>query len=520
MTPDRMPILRPGETCLGLEQAQRLSLIVDAAGYFRRAKQAMLQARHAIYLIGWDFDLRIKLTPDDGRDGAPDGLGDFLRFLVRRRPGLNVYILKWDMAVLFAIGHQVLPLLSLALFSHRRLHFRLDSAHPAGAAQHQKIVVIDDAIAFCGGIDMTTDRWDTSEHLPQDVRRRRPDGVISGPWHDATLAVTGPAAAALGRIARSRWQHATGQRLPAPPPRDPIWPEDLEPDLLEVQVAIARTEPAYDGRPQVSEVERLYLEAIRRAERIIYLESQYFCSARVCDALVRRLSEADGPEIVVINPETAEGWLEEAAMGPARAMALRRIREADRDGRFRIYYPVNEAGEPIYVHAKVLTIDDRLLRVGSSNVNNRSMGFDSECDLAVEAGLTPGAEVPAFIARTREGLLAEHLSVPRETVRSAVAGSGSVIAAIERLRRPEGHTLRPLEPREASAVEEALVESRLADPERPRRVETRLEHFIKALALRAPGAVLGIGGAVALGAAAGLLTRQRRSGPPPRLGGS
>ncbi len=93
--------------------------------------------------------------------------------------------------------------------------------------------------------------------------------------------------------------------------------------------------------------------------------------------MAARLREPDGPEIVVVNPETADGWLEEKAMGSARARLLRLVRAADRFGRFRLYTPVAAGGTPIYVHAKVLVMDDRLLRIGSSNLNNRSLGYDT-----------------------------------------------------------------------------------------------------------------------------------------------
>ena len=131
------------------------------------------------------------------------------------------------------------------------------------------------------------------------------------------------------------------------------------------------------------EVELLWLATIAAARRSVYVESQYFASRRIAEAIADRLREPDGPDVVVVNPWTADGWLSEKAMGTARARVLEMIREADVD-RFRLYTPVTEQRAHI-VHAKVAVIDDRLLRLGSSNVNNRSMGLDTECDLAIEA---------------------------------------------------------------------------------------------------------------------------------------
>lgn len=125
------------------------------------------------------------------------------------------------------------------------------------------------------------------------------------------------------------------------------------------------------------EIEALHLAAIAAARRTIYIEGQYFAARCVGEALAMRLREVDGPEIVVVNSERARGWVEQKAMDAARGRLLGYLRGADRYGRFRIFRPVTAKGAPIYVHAKVLAIDGRLLRIGSANLNNRSMGLDT-----------------------------------------------------------------------------------------------------------------------------------------------
>jgi phospholipase D1/2 len=504
----RGAILRAGKTCWRLARAERFALIVDAADYFAHAKQAMLEARHSIVLIGWDFDLRIRLTPEAGGEDGRMRLGDFLKSIVRRRPDLRIYILKWDMAVIYAMHWQIVPMILYDIVGTRRIHLRFDSTHPATAAHHQKIVVIDDAVAFCGGIDMTDDRWDTRTHGHRDPHRVDPAGERYGPWHDTTAAVDGEAARALGEWARERWLFATGQRLPMPPAERTIWPEGLTPQLHDLDIGIARTMPAYDGRRAVHEIEALYLTAIRAARRTIYIENQFFASARIGEALKARLEEEDGPEIVVVNPRSTKSWLEEETMDAARALIVQRLRAADRHGRFRIYDPVNAAGEPIYVHSKVLIVDDRLLRVGSSNVNNRSMGFDSECDLAFEAK-EDDPRIASAIVKMRNNLLAEHLDVSPATLAQAIAEHGGLIGAIESLRNNDGRSLRPLRTRQVNEAERALVESRIADPERPAEPESRIEHAIKRAVLRHPLAAAGAIAAAGVGAyaAARLLRR-------------
>ena len=171
------------------------------------------------------------------------------------------------------------------------------------------------------------------------------------------------------------------------------WPEEVEPLLTDVDVAISRTRPEHGGSTLVHEVELLWLAAIAAARCSIYVESQYFASRRIAEAIAERLREPDGPDVVVLNPWTADGWLSEKAMGTARARVLEIVREADVHDRFRLYTPVTEQREHIYVHAKLTVVDDRLLRLGSSNMNNRSMGLDTECDLAIEAVAgKPGAD--------------------------------------------------------------------------------------------------------------------------------
>ena len=209
-------MLDVGRNCWRIERAQRAALIVDAADYFRLAREAMMRARSQIVLIGWDFDSRISLVGDCA-DGAPTTLGPFLTWLPKNRPELQIYILKWDVGALYLLGRGTTALRIARWAASPQIHFKLDGAHGFGASHHQKILTIDDQLAFCGGIDMTAERWDTREHRDNDNGRRRPTtGRRYAPWHDATMAVDGPAARALGDLARQRWATAGGNEIPKP----------------------------------------------------------------------------------------------------------------------------------------------------------------------------------------------------------------------------------------------------------------------------------------------------------------
>jgi len=468
---DQEPVLEPGRNCWRLVQANRAAVIVDAADYYRLAKRAMLKARSQIIMIGWDFDTRIFLDREDGADepthGVPNELGPFIQWLANHRKGLCIHMLKWDVGALKLLGRGT-TLFRLARWAwHKRITFKLDGAHPTGASHHQKILVIDDQLAFCGGIDMTADRWDTREHRPDHPGRRRPTTRRRyAPWHDATMAVDGEAAKALGELARERWSVGGGKPLPEPEPGDDPWPPSLRPQFESVTLGIARTRGEWEDRPEIRENERLFLDLIRSAKRFVYAENQYFASRRIAEAIAERLKEPDGPEFVLVNPTKADGWLEEEVMGAARAELMHALEKVPGAERFRIYTPVNEAGDDIYVHAKITIVDDRVLRVGSSNMNNRSMGLDSECDLALDCGLPGNMDCAAEIETIRCDLMAEHLGVELAAIRRNLAETGSLLATVERLRG-QGRSLRPFTPPEINELERKIARSETLDPERP-----------------------------------------------------
>jgi phosphatidylserine/phosphatidylglycerophosphate/cardiolipin synthase-like enzyme len=453
-------VLETGRNCWRIERANRAALIVDAADYFRIVRQAMLRAKSQILLIGWDFDTRICLD-HDADDGAPVELGAFLSWLPEHRPFLQIYILKWDVGAISLLGRGTTVLRLARWAASKQIHFKLDGAHPTGASHHQKIVVIDDALAFSGGIDMTAERWDTRGHIDGDAHRRRPTtNRRYGPWHDSSMAVDGPAAAALGELSRERWRLAGGKPIQPPATSSGPWPDELEPHFNSVDIAIARTRAGHQGREPVREIEALYVDMIERTRRFFYAENQYFASRVVAEAMAKRLTEENPPEFVIVNPQSGRGWLDEEAMSPARALLFDRLRRCGGESRFRIYTPVTDHGEDIYVHSKISIVDDRQFRVGSANLNNRSMGLDSECDLMLEA-----SDEDSRIRMLRADLLAEHLGASVDTVEERFAQTGSLIRAIDSFSSGSGRGLRPLALEESTRVERAVAESEALDPE-------------------------------------------------------
>ena len=243
----------------------------------------MLRAHERIIIIGWDLDYRTAFERGEQTLDGPNQLGLFLHWLLWKRGGLNVYLLKSNLRLLPAFDgfwFGVAPVSLLNQFTSARLHFAVDGAHPTGAVHHQKIVVVDDTMAFCGGLDLTLGRWDTSEHRPSDPRRNGP-GDAYGPRHEVAAAVDGAAAEVLAAQARDRWEVATGRALPSLGDPPPAWPDGLRPRLRNVEVGVARTLPALPERSEVREVESLDLAGDCRCARCHLPRESILRGARV-----------------------------------------------------------------------------------------------------------------------------------------------------------------------------------------------------------------------------------------------
>lgn len=455
----------PGRNCWRVARAGRAAVLIDAAAYFAALESALRQARHSITIIGWDFDGRIRLREDAPEEESPP-LGPFLRLLVEARPDLHLRILLWSIGTVHGPGAALPMLFGAEWMKHPRIAVKLDTRHPIYAAHHQKIVCIDDALAFAGGIDLTVGRWDTPDHWPDDPRRIDPDGEPYGPVHDTQMAVDGEAARAIGELARERWRAATGEALPPLGGAAPLWPAGLAADFTDIPVAIARTMPALADQESVEEAAALTADMLRRARHTVFIEAQYLTAAYVADILAEQLERPGGPEILVVLTRRSHSLPERVAMGSPRDRIIRRLRAADREGRLFIGYPGCEGrdGEcQVLVHSKLIVVDDTALRVGSSNLNNRSVALDTECDLAVE-GID--AATRATIAALRDRLVAEHLAVPPERVTEAIAREGSLLGALRRLNRGP-RSLRPFDVPEEDSLIDPLLGADLLDPERP-----------------------------------------------------
>ena len=467
-------LLQPGLTCWRREVSGRAALIVDMADYFDAAMAAMSKARHTIHLLNWAFEPQTFFHPQPGCTGSEDDrIANFLKRLAKDNPNLDVRVLCWQSAAPVAATQNWFPIADRWEFKDSAVKFRLDGKLAFGASHHQKVIVIDDALAFCGGGDIGPDRWDTCEHLDDDPRRqktRHAHGKSDNDFdsrHEVMGLVEGAPAKALGVLFRERWVRATGEVLPEPPMTRPAWPAQVAAQFKAVDVGLSRTNGKWRHHPEVREVEALHLAAIADAKRCIYMENQYFTSPLIAGALAQRLSEPKGPEVVLIGTEHSPSFFDQATMDRTRVKFLERVKRADKFGRLQAYSPVTALGRIIIVHAKLTIIDDRLLRIGSANINNRSMGFDTECDLSFEAAGRTGTGNRWEITRLRTRLLAHWLGCDFAIMEAALAKATGVGAALEALRNAGYARLRPIQMKPVDGLDAIIAAYHLGDPFSP-----------------------------------------------------
>ena len=456
------------------------AFIVDGQSYFSSVRAALKQAEKYVCILAWDLNGEIELLRDESPDDdLPTQLTDFLYALLEQKPELEIYILLWDYSMVYLGEREWVPFTRFRQDPHPRLHLVTDSEINVGASHHQKVIMIDGGFAFNGGLDLSTWRWDTQEHLPEDKRRTTPDGEQYQPYHDIHTAVTGQAAHALDELCRERWKRATKEEAPWPSPasENKVWPDGLKPDFENVKAVYSLTYSEYKDYPAVTQIEQLHLDMIASAERFIYLENQYLSSHPITDALIERLKEPDGPEIILLLTQDTGGWLEEGTLGVLRSRLLEKLVNADKHKHFGAYHPHVEDSSgnesQVYVHAKAMICDDRAVMVGSANLSNRSMKVDSEIMLTL--GLDEAATAAPELLRR---LLSIHLGTSEETVDQSLESTNSINETIRKLREDSLHQLRDLKIDYPSAIQRKLAETQLLDPDEPIDLGYRLRKSI------------------------------------------
>ncbi|WP_430735657.1 VTT domain-containing protein [Halodesulfovibrio aestuarii] len=306
-------------------------------------------------------------------------------------------------------------------------------------------------------MDLTSARWDTPEHRAEDNRRIKPSGDNFGPYHDIQMVVDGELASIFGEVARTRWMWATGNDLSKPRyvKNDP-WPKSIEPQFYNETGGVAQTLPRYKERHEVREVESIYLHALKKARSSIYIENQYLTSSTIQQALAQKLNDENGPEIVIVLPRMNSGLLEQLVMEPLQSDILDSLYAVDKHKKLGVYCPFtgDENQVAVKVHAKVMIIDDEFFTVGSANLNERSMGLDTECNLVMR--LKDNA-----VRQFRHRLIAHHLGVNTNIYANTESEHHSMSKAVEALSLEQGGLLSESDTRDENALP---VDSEMARP--------------------------------------------------------
>lgn len=457
------------ENCWRRSSVKQGSFVIEGAPYFAAFRSAVMNAERSVHILAWDLKEDIELVREgDVDDGYPVKLFDFLNAVLEAKPNLVIRILLWDYSMVYLAERDWLPLSKWKQLRHPRLIVEQDNALCLGASHHQKVVVIDGDFAFCGGIDLSAWRWDTQEHRVEDAHRMDPKGKPYQPYHDIHMAVAGEAAVDLDALFRMRWERAIGEVLEPIEIRRAadVWPASVDVDFEDVSIGIALTFSEYKDYEASRHIEQLHLDLIRSAERYIYIENQYLSSHLIVDALIERLREPEGPELVIVLTKDTGGFLEEGTLGLLRERLLEKLSDADAHNRFNVYYPYVEdesgAQSQVYVHAKLMICDDNTILSGSANLSNRSMKVDSEVAIVIkESGVFEPAK------RLLRRLLAIHFHMDREVIDEELEGSGSISAVIKKLQKTQLHQLRDLEHDCGGPLRRKLADSQLLDPDEP-----------------------------------------------------
>ncbi|MBZ0157330.1 MAG: phospholipase [Alphaproteobacteria bacterium] len=415
-------ILRKGRNYWHTGKVDETGILVDGRDYYRLFYHAALNAREYILISGWQFDSETTLLRGEDEKEARGEVRflAFLNSLCEAKPSLRIYILAWDFSIIFLLEREWLQEWIFNWMTNERLFFRFDSSHALGASQHQKFVVIDGAVAFAGGMDICAGRWDDRRHLAYNPSRINPDGRGYQPYHEVQSYLSGPLAERLSELFVMRWKNASGEDLVLPPARKELYlPEQGAGIPLAARRAyLSRTQAAtLTGLARsVREIRFLYLDALHAAQKLIYLENQYFSSCAVYQALLDRMRDPERPklQIVIILPRMPQALVEEIAVGISQAEMLRSLRDtaAATGHSLGIYYTAatgeNGSEIPVYIHSKLLLVDDRFLTVGSANTTNRSMGLDTELNISWEATYRWQQRLIRSLRSLRADLLAEH----------------------------------------------------------------------------------------------------------------
>jgi phosphatidylserine/phosphatidylglycerophosphate/cardiolipin synthase-like enzyme len=367
-----------------------LEVLVDGGEALPRIAEELARARSHVHVTGWFISPELQLT----REEEPVVVRNLLAELADK---IDVRVLLWQGAPVPAFRPSRGDVRNAVdnLVRHTRIRSAVDGCTGLTHCHHEKTIVIDDRVAFVGGIDLTLDGGD-----PFDTSTHRARGGIG--WHDATARIEGPAVADVAEHFRLRWRGAGNEELPRSQVVEPAG--DLE-------LQVTRTLPAKTYRAARRgdySIVASYIGALRSAERLVYLESQFLWSPEIAEVLIDKLRDppSDDFRVVVLLPARANDG---ADVSRGQIAAL--IHADDGAERFlacTVYARAGKLRDVVYVHAKIGIVDDAWFTLGSANLNAHSLFHDTEMNVLCLD--------PSVARETRLRLWAEHLEATPDEV--------------------------------------------------------------------------------------------------------
>ncbi len=393
----------------------RMQVHIDGLSALPAIAAAVRAARTSVHVAGWTLDPDFELE----RDPAVVTVRELLADAAQR---VDVRVLVWAGAPVPIMQPSRAKARDLMdrLVRGTRIHGAVDPRNRPMHCHHEKLVIVDGTLAFVGGIDLTALAGDRLDGWPHD--RNTTLG-----WHDAAARLEGPAVADVCAHFAMRWQATTGEVLAAPGPI---------PTAGDSRVQVIRTVPdgTYKALPHGDfSILETYLSAFRRARRLIYIENQFLWSAEVVAVLQRKLQHppTDAFRLCIVLPRHPNNGNDDTRG------QLAVLQSADLQHRLLVgtIGPLGRQRPPVYVHAKIATVDDSWLTIGSANLNEHSLFNDTEVNLVTD---------DANVARdVREQLWSEHLNVDCRGVDPLHVVETSMRASLS-ARPPFITPLRPL----------------------------------------------------------------------------
>lgn len=407
-----MKTLIPKNSYFYSTQCEDPELFICAKSYFKDLKETLLSAQKSVFICGWSFNMKTVLD-DDGTT-----MEDVLFSLPE---SVHVKILIWDYIIFYVADRDPFTELNLALKNKKNIEFSRFDFHPIMSSMHAKAVTVDEEILYMGGIDLDLARRDGERNLPDDETRREADGKKYTPFRDYAFKFRGDCASFMSDYLGRMWSSQKGQESKLEVEKDP---------KKEDKVFFTRTVPKFKNNPKDFSSFEMHKWLIETARDYIYIENQYLTSERIVDLLIEKLKEPNGPEVIIVVSYGKMPVIEKISMGALLTDCAKRLLENDPYKRLKIYTLKNGEGdavEYVKIHSKLIITDDKYIKIGSSNINNRSMEFDYELDVAVRTNKVPEYKWRIFSTL----LLPEGELKPRE----------SLIEAFEEARLKHGRVV-------------------------------------------------------------------------------